>query len=106
MLLTAPITAPIVDPISKNIPILRFVILSRTYAEAEPLDVAITETMLAPMAYWMGTPKINVRAGTTRIPPPTPTRAPIRPATTEIRSMKTTYSRIPVKRHGAFRLYN
>src|SRR5208283_2674897 len=56
----------------------------------------MTETMLAPAAYWMGTPKIRVSAGTTRIPPPTPTREPMKPANIEIRNIPRRYSNIPI----------
>ncbi len=42
--------APVVVAISKNIPARRFVIFSLTYVAAAPLDVAMTETMEAPMA--------------------------------------------------------
>ena len=100
MLTTAPTIAPVVDPISRNIPIRRLVMWSRTYAAAEPLDVAITETMLAPIAYWIGTPKRSVSAGTTRMPPPTPTSAPISPATTDTRSIRTMNSKMPVMPGG------
>ncbi len=48
--MAAPIMAPMVVPVSRNMPILRFVIRSLTYVAAAPLEVAIIETMLAPMA--------------------------------------------------------
>src|ERR1035437_1044148 len=44
----------------------------------------MTETMLAPTARWISTPKPMVRAGMTRMPPPTPASAPMRPAATLI----------------------
>src|SRR5512146_673370 len=40
----------------------------------------MTLTMLAPMASRMSMPNRSVSDGTTRIPPPTPARAPITPA--------------------------
>jgi hypothetical protein len=59
------------------------VIRSRTYAAAAPELVAMTLTMLAPIASRMSTPNRMVRAGITRMPPPTPASAPITPARTE-----------------------
>ena len=46
------------------------------------------ETTLAPIARWMSTPKIRVRTGVTRRPPPMPTIEPKIPAATEVRNMK------------------
>ncbi|MMZ64718.1 hypothetical protein D1872_270690 [compost metagenome] len=46
----APVMAPTVVAISRNMPTLKLVIRSRRYATAEPLDVAMTEIMLAPIA--------------------------------------------------------
>src|SRR5450759_2973558 len=87
---------PRTEPISKNIPIRTLVILSLTYAEADPLDVAIVEIMLAPMAYSMGTLKPIASTGTTSRPPPTPTIDPTRPATIATRNIRMMYSSIPI----------
>src|SRR5262249_55244341 len=57
---------------------------SRTYAAAAPLEVAITETIDAPIARRMSTPRNSVSAGTTIIPPPSPSSDPRNPATSEI----------------------
>ncbi|MNL14019.1 hypothetical protein D3C87_1349450 [compost metagenome] len=48
--ISAPITAPAVVAISKNMPSRIFAIPSLTYAAADPEDVAITETKAAPIA--------------------------------------------------------
>ena len=53
---------------------------SRTYAAAAPLEVAMTETMEAPMAKRMSMPKSRVSAGTTMMPPPSPSSEPSSPA--------------------------
>ncbi len=47
---TAPIIALMVVATSRNIPILIFVIPSLTYAAADPVEVAITEMIDAPIA--------------------------------------------------------
>lgn len=80
---TAPEIAPKVVAISRNIPTLIFVILS--YAEAAPLDVAMTEIILAPTAKWMLICNSNVRAGTIITPPPKPKSEPRKPAAIENR---------------------
>ncbi len=49
--ITAPRMAPEVVAISSNNPMRTFEKPSRTYAEAAPDDVAITDTSEAPMAY-------------------------------------------------------
>ena len=46
----APTIAPVVVNKTRKVPTLMFEILSFTYADADPLDVAITETMDAPIA--------------------------------------------------------
>ena len=46
----APVIAPVVVAISSNIATRRLVIRSRTYAAAAPLEVAITDTIDAPIA--------------------------------------------------------
>jgi hypothetical protein len=59
---------------------------------AEALEVATTETMLAPTARGTGTPSTSVRKGMINTPPPNPKRAPTNPATIEtskITSMST-----------------
>ena len=96
--MVTPTIEPSTEPISRNIPILRLVILSLTYAEAAPLEVAIVEMMLAPMAYSIGTPKPIVSAGTTRMPPPTPTIDPMRPARIATKNIRRRYSSIPITR--------
>ena len=53
---------------------------SFTKAIAEPLLVAITATILAPIAYFISIPKSIVNAGVTISPPPKPTREPRNPA--------------------------
>ena len=55
------------------------------FADAEPLLVAITATMLAPMANRIGIPSRSVNTGTMMTPPPNPRIAPPMPATTETR---------------------
>ncbi len=78
----APVSAPVIVNISRNMPILRFVIRSRTYADAAPLEVAITETALIAIARLMSTPS-RVSTGTRTTPPPMPLIAPTKPAVTE-----------------------
>ena len=70
--------------ISRNIPTFKFVMWSRTYAEADPLEVAITDTMLIAIARLMSTPR-KVSAGMRTTPPPIPAMAPTRPATVEMK---------------------
>ena len=52
------------------------------------MEVAITDTIEAPMAKRMSTWSSSVSAGTTMIPPPSPSSEPSRPAATE--TVKTT----------------
>ena len=54
---------------------------------ADALEVATTETMLAPTARGTGTPSTSVRKGMNRTPPPNPNIAPMNPATIETRKM-------------------
>ena len=61
-------------------PTLRFVSRSRTYADAAPLDVAITETMLIAIACFTSRPTY-VSTGTSTTPPPMPLMDPTNPAT-------------------------
>ncbi len=68
----APPTAPLVVASSRNIPIRMSVIRSRTYAAAAPELVAMTLTMLAPIARRTSKPNRIVRARMTMIPLPTP----------------------------------
>jgi hypothetical protein len=82
--IAAPASAPTMVNISRNMPTLRLVIQSLTYAEAEPLDVAMTETILTAMAYLMSIPN-NVSTGMRIMPPPIPLMAPMNPATIEIK---------------------
>lgn len=56
---------------------------SFTYDAAEPLEVAIMVTILAAMAYFTGTPKAT-RIGIMMLPPPSPVKAPMKPARIEI----------------------
>jgi hypothetical protein len=79
----APVRAPIVVAISKNMPTRTFVILSLRYVTAEPLEVDITDTTPAPMAYLISTPNSKVSTGITIIPPPRPRSEPKKPASTE-----------------------
>src|SRR5207247_10381413 len=74
-------SAPRMVNISRNMPTFRFVMWSRTYAEAEPLEVAMTDTMLTAIARLISIPK-NVGAGMSTTPPPIPLIALTRPATT------------------------
>lgn len=77
--IVAPITAPGTVNISRYIPILTLERRSRTYADAEPLEVAIVDIMLAAIAYLIGIP-IRVSTGMRMIPPPIPVIAPNIPA--------------------------
>src|SRR3989449_4755323 len=86
----APVMAPATVPISRNIPSRRFVRWSRTYVAADALEVATTDTMLAPTARGTGTPSTRVRKGIIRTPPPKPKRAPTNPAMIETRRMTRT----------------
>ena len=61
---------------------------------AAPELVAITLTMLAPIARRMSIPNRRVSDGTMRMPPPTPARAPIRPAAMLIAKMPTSAPRL------------
>ena len=81
--MAAPISAPTIVNISRNMPIFRFVKWSRTYAAAEPLEVAMTEMMLTAIAFLIGKPK-RVRNGMRTTPPPIPLMAPTKPATIEM----------------------
>ena len=47
---------------------------------AAPLEVAITEIMLEPIAYLISRPNSSVKAGVTIMPPPRPNIAPTIPA--------------------------
>ena len=78
--------APVVVPSSSSMATRRLVRRSRTYAAAAPLEVAITDTMEAPMAYRMSMWYSRVSTGTTTMPPPSPTSEPKKPATTEMPS--------------------
>jgi hypothetical protein len=79
--------------ISRNMPTLRFVTWSRTYAAAAPLEVAITDTVLTAMARLMSSPA-RVSAGIRTTPPPMPAMAPTRPATKESRRRGSRVTRI------------
>src|SRR5436309_14679016 len=79
MVIPAPASAPTIVNISRNMPAFRFVMRSRTSADAAPLLVAMTETVLMAMACLMSMPK-RVRPGTSTIPPPIPLIAPMSPA--------------------------
>ena len=87
---------------SSAIPILRLVSRSRIYADALAPLVAITATMLAPMANRIGMPSSSVSTGTMMMPPPNPRIAPPIPATTETRktAKNTGFSRAPHDRYG------
>lgn len=63
--------------------------MSSAQVEAAPLVVAMTATMLAPMAKCMSTLGMMVRAGMTAVPPPRPTMEPKTPAKTETRKWTT-----------------
>jgi hypothetical protein len=78
------VIAPEVVPNSRNIATRRFASRSRTYAAAAPLDVAITEMIDAPMASRMSMCNSSVSAGTTIIPPPSPSSDPRNPAPNEM----------------------
>ena len=80
----APTTPPAVVNISSNIPTLILLTWSFTNAIAEPLLVAITATILAPIAYFISIPNKIVNAGVIIIPPPNPTKEPRNPARTAI----------------------
>src|ERR1700745_1186205 len=79
---TVPADPPSVVATSRNIPTRTFEYPSRTYAAAAPLDVAITDTSAAPIAYRMSTPNTIVSNGTITTPPPSPVSAPKKPAAT------------------------
>ena len=83
----APIIAPIVVKISKNIATRRFKTSSRKNAIVDPELVAITAIMLAPIAYLISIPSANVTIGVMIIPPPIPKIAPITPAKMPMQSM-------------------
>jgi len=57
---------------------------------AEALEVAITETILAPTAKGNGTPSTRVKNGIIKIPPPSPKTAPTSPARIDIRKIDNT----------------
>ena len=80
-----PTIAPPTVPTSNRTANLRFVKWSLRKPAAAPEDVAIIEIKLAAMAYRISTPNPRVRAGTTMMPPPRPSREPRKPAKTEIR---------------------
>ncbi len=86
----APVIAPATVPISRNIPSLMFVKRSWTYVAADELDVATTETILAPIASGTGIPSARVRKGIIKIPPPRPKSAPTNPAQIDTRRMSRT----------------
>src|SRR5436309_7842842 len=54
---------------------------------AAPQEVAMTDTMLAPIAYGRLTPKKSVSTGTSRMPPPRPRMAPSTPAAAAVPSI-------------------
>jgi len=75
-----PIIAPSVVVVSRTIPRRTFANLRSTFTEAAVLDVAITQTMLVAIAWWMGIFKNRTKYGMRKIPPPIPRRAPRSPA--------------------------
>src|SRR5256885_1125692 len=60
---------------------------SRPESTAAPQEVAMTDTMLAPIAYGRLTPKKSVSTGTSRMPPPRPRMAPSTPAAAAVPSI-------------------
>src|SRR5436309_10083038 len=79
MVIPAPASAPTIVNISRNMPAFRFVMRSRTSADAAPLLVAMTETVLMRMACLVSMPN-RVRPGPSTTPPPIPLIAPMSPA--------------------------
>jgi len=77
---TLPVSAPMVVAISRSIASFRLVIRCSTYDDPPAFDVAITETMLAATATFIGKWNINTITGTMNTPPPTPSSAPKNPA--------------------------
>ena len=82
--INAPTIPPAVVNISRSIPTLILLTWSLTNAIAEPLLVAITATILAPIAYFISIPNKIVKAGVIIIPPPIPTSDPKNPASIAI----------------------
>jgi hypothetical protein len=64
--------------------ILTFANLSFTYAEADPLDVAMTLTIAEAIASFTGMPR-NTKRGMRILAPPRPVREPINPTGMEMR---------------------
>ena len=82
--INAPTIPPAVVNISRSIPTLILLTWSLTNAIADPLLVAITATILAPIAYFISIPNKIVKAGVIIIPPPIPTSDPKNPASIAI----------------------
>ena len=84
VVIVAPMMAPTLVNISRNMAIRTFAILSLTYADAEPLDVAITLTMPEAIASFTGMPK-STMIGMRMLAPPSPVREPMKPTGMEIK---------------------
>ena len=80
----APLTAPIVVAISKNMATRKFNISSFRKEIVAPELVAITTIILAPIAYLISRPIATVKIGVTIIPPPIPKTAPKIPANSPV----------------------
>ena len=81
VVILAPIIAPLMVKISRNMATLILVILSLTYDEAEPLEVAIMLTMEEAIATFTGTPN-KTRTGIKTLAPPNPVSDPRKPTAT------------------------
>src|SRR3954471_4147703 len=93
-----PISAPVAVNSSRSIPSRRLAIRPWRYVPAAALDVTMTQTSETATASRSGRPKPIVRSGTMRIPPPSPSSAPNRPAAAppaSIRSPAVTADRTP-----------
>lgn len=84
----APMIAPVNAPTSSNVPRRMLVSPSLRYTIEALLELVKTPMKLAPIAKWMGTPRMRVRAGTIMNPPPRPRKEPIAPARIAIKKLE------------------
>ena len=78
VVIVAPIMAPMLVNISRYMAIFILASLSLTYADADPLDVAITLIRPDAIASFIGSPK-KTRMGTRMLAPPKPVSDPTKP---------------------------
>ncbi len=84
----APMIAPVNAPTSSNVPKRMLVSPCLRYTIEALLELVKTPMKLAPLAKWIGTPRMRVRPGTIINPPPRPRKEPITPARIAIKKLE------------------